>query len=41
MKKFSNKYIFLYAAILVAVAAVTLTVVSVSLKPRQLRNQEI
>ena len=40
MKTFSNRYIFLYSAALVAVAAVILTVVSTSLKPRQERNRQ-
>ena len=40
MKNFSNKYIFLYSIVLVVVVAVILTVVSVSLKPYQLKNQE-
>ncbi len=39
-KNFSNRYIFIYSAVLVVVAALILTVVSVSLKPLQLRNQE-
>lgn len=41
MKKFTNRYIFIYATVLVAVAAVVLTVVAVSLKPLQDRNREI
>ena len=40
MKKFSNRYIFVYSAILVAVVAVVLTVVSTSLKPLQERNRQ-
>ena len=40
MKTFSNRYIFIYSAVLVAVVALILTVVSVSLKPLQERNQE-
>ena len=40
MKTFSNRYVFLYSAALVAVAALILTVVSTSLKPRQERNQQ-
>lgn len=40
MKNFSNTYIFIYSTILVVVVAVILTVVSVSLKPFQLKNQE-
>lgn len=40
MKKFSNTYIFIYSTILVVVVAVILTVVAVSLKPYQLKNQE-
>ncbi len=39
-KNFSNKYIFIYSAVLVVVAALILTVVSVSLKPMQTKNQE-
>lgn len=39
-KTFSNRYMLLYAAVLVAVAALLLTVVSVSLKPRQELNKE-
>ncbi len=39
MKKFSNRYIFIYSAVLVAVSALILTLVSTSLKPRQERNQ--
>ena len=39
-KTFSNRYMLLYAAALVTVAALLLTVVSVSLKPRQERNKE-
>ena len=33
MKKFSNRYIFIYSTVLVAMVAVILSVVSVSLKP--------
>ena len=40
MKHFSNRYIFIYSAVLVAVVAVVLTVVSTSLKPLQQRNQQ-
>lgn len=40
MKKFTNKYIFIYSTILVVVVAVILTVVSLSLKPYQQKNQE-
>ena len=39
-KTFSNTYIFIYSAVLVVVAALILTVVSVSLKPLQTRNQQ-
>ena len=39
-KTFSNSYIFIYSAVLVVVAALILTVVSVSLKPMQTRNQQ-
>jgi len=39
-KTFSNRYIFIYSAVLVVVAALILTVVSVSLKPLQTKNQE-
>lgn len=38
-KTFSNTYIFIYSAVLVVVAALILTVVSVSLKPLQEKNQ--
>ena len=38
-KKFSNRYIFVYSAVLVVAAALILTVVSVSLKPAQEKNQ--
>lgn len=38
-KTFSNTYIFIYSAVLVVVAALILTVVSVSLKPAQEKNQ--
>lgn len=38
-KNFSNTYIFIYSAVLVVVAALILTVVSVSLKPAQQKNQ--
>lgn len=38
-KNFSNTYIFIYSAVLVVVAALILTVVSVSLKPLQEKNQ--
>ncbi len=40
MKTFSNRYIFIYSAVLVVVAALILTVVSVSLKPLQTKNQQ-
>ena len=40
-KTFSNRYIFIYSAVLVAVAALILTVVAVSLKPLQTRNQAV
>ena len=33
MKKFSNRYIFIYSAVLVAVVAVVLTVVAVAEVP--------
>lgn len=39
-KSFSNRYIFIYSAVLVVVAALILTVVSVSLKPMQTKNQQ-
>ena len=39
-KSFSNRYIFIYSAVLVVVAALILTVVAVSLKPLQTKNQE-
>ena len=39
-KNFSNRYIFIYSAVLVVVAALILTVVAVSLKPLQTRNQQ-
>ena len=38
MKNFSNKYIFIYAAVLVAVVAVILSVVAMGLKNRQQEN---
>lgn len=41
MKTFSNRYIFIYSTILVAVSALILTVVSTTLKPRQERNQAV
>ena len=40
-KNFSNRYIFIYSAVLVVVAALILTVVAVSLKPLQTRNQAV
>lgn len=40
MKNFSNKYMLLYALGLAAIVALVLTVVSVSLKPLQTRNQQ-
>lgn len=40
-KTFSNRYIFIYSAVLVVVAALILTVVAVSLKPLQTRNQAV
>ena len=39
-RTFSNRYMLLYSAALVVVAALLLTVVSVTLKPRQERNKE-
>lgn len=39
MKKFSNTYIFIYSIALVVVVAVILSVVSLSLKPFQQKNQ--
>ncbi|MBR1798339.1 MAG: FMN-binding protein [Bacteroidales bacterium] len=39
-KTFSNTYIFIYSAVLVIVAALILTVVSVSLKPMQEKNKK-
>ena len=39
-KSFSNRYIFIYSAVLVVVAALILTVVAVSLKPLQTKNQQ-
>ena len=41
MRQFSNRYIIIYSAVLVTVVALVLTVVSVSLKPLQTRNQHI
>ena len=40
-KTYSNRYIFIYSAVLVVVAALILTVVAVSLKPLQTRNQAV
>lgn len=40
MKNFSNKYIFIYATILVVVVAVVLSVAAMLLKPRQQANAE-
>ena len=40
MKNFSNRYMLLYALGLAAIVALVLTVVSVSLKPLQTRNQQ-
>lgn len=40
MKNFSNKYIFIYSIILVAVVAVLLSVVAMSLKSRQQMNKD-
>lgn len=40
MKNFSNKYMLLYALSLAAVVALLLTVVSMSLKERQIRNKQ-
>ena len=40
MRKFSNRYMLLYALGLAAVVALTLTVVATSLKERQTRNQQ-
>ena len=39
-KSFSNRYIFLYSAALAAGAALVISLVSVSLKPLQQKNQE-
>ena len=41
MKQYSNKYIFLYITILVALVAVLLSVVTIKLKPLQDNNREI
>ena len=41
MKSFSNRYIFIYSAVLVLVSALVLTVVSTSLKSRQERNRSV
>lgn len=41
MKTYSNRYIFIYSAALVIVSALILSVVSISLKPRQERNQAV
>jgi len=41
MKTFSNRYIFIYSTVLVAVVAVILSVVATSLKPLQERNQRV
>ncbi len=41
MKTFSNRYIFIYSTVLVAVVAVILAVVATSLKPMQERNQRV
>ncbi|MBO4599299.1 MAG: FMN-binding protein [Bacteroidales bacterium] len=41
MRKFSNRYIFIYSALLVSVVAVVLTIVSISLKPLQQRNYRV
>ncbi len=41
MKNFSNRYIFTYSAVLVALVALVLTAVSISLKPLQQRNQRV
>lgn len=38
MKNFSNRYIFIYSAVLVAVVAVILSVVAMGLKDRQQEN---
>lgn len=38
MKKFSNTYIFIYSAVIVAIAAVLLSVVAMSLKEKQNNN---
>ncbi len=40
MKNFSNRYMLLYALGLAAIVALVLTIVSVSLKPLQTRNQQ-
>lgn len=41
MKNYSNKYIFIYTTILVAVVAILLTAVSVGLKPLQEKNRTV
>ncbi|MBO4607687.1 MAG: FMN-binding protein [Prevotella sp.] len=41
MRTFSNRYIFIYSAVLVTVVALILTIVSISLKPLQERNQAV
>lgn len=44
MKKFSNRYIFIYSAVLVAIVAVILSVVAMGLKERQnanIRNEKM
>ena len=38
---FSNRYIFIYSAVMVIVVAVALTVVAVQLKPRQVYNARV
>lgn len=41
MKTYSKRYIFVYSTALVIVSALILSVVSISLKPRQERNQAV
>ena len=40
MKNFSNKYIFIYATVLVVVVAAVLSATAVVLKPFQIKNME-
>ena len=40
MREFSNRYIFIYATVLVVVVAAILSTTAVLLKPRQVKNQE-